>query len=147
MLVVTALGLCAEQPSKPDFSGTWQMDLQRTRLGKIPPPKSLVIQIEHHEPQIRILTITTTETGETRETLELSTDGKQHNCSVNEQTCTASARWHWWRGQRLVVEVDCPGVSRSRRLTLGAKGRMLTTVLTVRDGSGENKAYEFFTKQ
>jgi hypothetical protein len=147
ILAVMALGLSAQKSNKPDFSGTWQLDLQRSRLGNVPPPKSLTIQIEHNEPQIRIFTVTTNETGETNETLELTTDGKQHAYTLQGQTCAASARWHWWRGQRLVVEVNCPGNSRSRRFTLGAEGRMLTTVLTIRDRSVENKAYEFFFKR
>jgi len=52
------------------------LDLDRSRFGQIPAAKGLVIQIEHHEPKIRIVSITTTEKGETRDVLELTTDSK-----------------------------------------------------------------------
>ncbi len=135
------------QTPKPDFSGTWQLDVQRTRFGEIPPPKSLLIQIEHHDPQIRIVTITTTDDGETRETLVLTTDGQPHNYTLQDQPCSATARWDAWRGERLIAEVKRPGSLLSRRFSLGAKGKILTTVLTIKDNSGEKKAYEFFFKQ
>jgi hypothetical protein len=147
IMVVLPLGLFAQVANKPDFSGTWQLDQLRSRFGDIPQPKSLVIQIEHREPLIRILTVTTTDKGEARETLELTTDGKQHARIAPGPPCVATARWDRWTGTRLVVEVNCAGNSRSRRFTLGAKGRILSTVLTILDRSGEKKAYEFFFRQ
>ncbi len=145
--LVFALGLFAQKPNKPDFSGTWQLDLLRTRFGNLPQPKKLVLQIEHREPLLRILTITTTAQGETRETLELTTDGVQHTQAVHGQPCTATARWDQWTGSRLVVEVNGTGTFLSRRFNVGTKGKILTTVLTVKDRSGEKKANEFFFKQ
>ncbi|MBI4907849.1 MAG: hypothetical protein HY820_29765 [Acidobacteria bacterium] len=147
MTVVLGLGLLAQKPNKPDFSGTWQLDLLRTRFGAVPPPKSLVIRIEHRDPQIRILAITTTDKGETRETLELTTDGKQLSQLEQGQPCMAAARWDQWTGTRLVVDVNKGSTSRSRRYTLGTKGKSLTTMLTLKDGSGEKKVYEFFLRQ
>jgi hypothetical protein len=147
MAVVLALALFAQKSNKPDFSGTWQLDVQRTRFGEVPQPKSLVIQIEHHEPQIRILTVTTTEKGEARETLDLITDGKEHAQTTQGQPCVASARWDQWTGTHMVIEESCAGNLVSRRFTLGTKGRILTTILTVKDRSREQKAYEFFFRQ
>lgn len=147
MLVVLALGIFAQESEKPDYSGTWQLDLDRTRFGEISQPKSLVIQIEHREPQLRIQMVTATGKGEVRETLELTTDGEQHAQTGRERPCTATARWDQWSGARLVVEDDCSGNPRSQRFTLISKGKILTTLLTVMDGSVEKKAYEFFLKQ
>lgn len=147
MVFVLAFGLFAQKSNKPDFSGTWQLDLQRTRFGEVPQPKHLVLQIEHREPEIQILMTTTTDDGDTRETLKLTTDGKQYAHTVQGRACMASAQWYWWQGRRLVVEVNCAGNSRSRRFTLGPMGGILTTILTVNDRSGEKKAYEFFFKK
>ncbi len=147
LVAVFAVGLLAQKSAKPDFSGTWQLDVQRTRFGEVPQPKSLVLQIEHHEPEIQILMTTTNKDGDTRETLKLTTDGKQLAHAVHGQPCMASAQWHWWQGQRLVLDVKCQSVSRARRLTLGSKGNILTAVLTVKDSTGEKKAYEFFARR
>lgn len=147
LALVLVFGLLAQKADKPDLSGTWQLDLKLTRFGELPQPKNLVLQIEHREPEIQILTVTTTRTGDTRETLKLTTDGARHEHSVQGQPCTATAQWHWWEGRRLVVEVKCQEVSHQRRYTLGTGGKILTTVLTMTDKSGEKKAYEFFFKQ
>lgn len=149
LLLVGMLVCClsAQEADKPDFSGTWQLDLLRTRFGDLPKPKSLTLEIEHRDPKIRIAAVSEDKGGETRETMDLTTDGAQYAHTAGGRSCTASARWHWWEGRRLSVDVQCGGVSRSRRFTMGAKGKILTTVLTVQDGSGEKKAYEFFIKR
>lgn len=145
--LVLAFGLLAQQANHPDFSGTWRLDPQLTRFGGVPQPKNLVLQIEHREPEIQILMVTTTDKGETRDTLKLTTDGKQYARTGQGQPCMASARWHWWEGRRLVVEDNCQPVARSRRITMGSQGKFLTTILTAKDASGEKKAYEFFVRQ
>ncbi len=147
IVVISACVLFAQKSNKPDFSGTWQLDLQRTRFGNVPPPKNMVIQFEHHEPRVRIVVVTTTEKGEQREILELTTDGTQHACVEQGQPCSASASWDQWTGTRLVVEVKRADNTRSRRFTLGKLRKILTTVFTVTDSSGEKKAYEFFYRQ
>jgi hypothetical protein len=137
----------AQAADKPDLTGAWQLDVQRTRFGEIAQPKSLVIQIEHHEPQIRIVAVTATDQGETREVLDLVTNGTQRAQASHGQACLAAAHWDKWSSTRLVVSVDCNTKSSSRRYTVGAKGKLLTTVLTIKEGSVEKKAYEFFVKQ
>jgi hypothetical protein len=145
MIVLIALNLLAQDPDKPGYSGTWQLDIQRTRFGQVPQPKNLVLQIEHKEPKIQILMTVTANNKGAPETLKLTTDGKEYAHTLQGQACMASARWYWWEGKRLVVEVNCPRVSWERRLTLDSKGKILTSVLTLKDNSGEKKAYEFFT--
>jgi len=150
IMAAWAIGLLAQQAGKPNFSGSWQLDPLRTRFGNIPQPQSLVIQIEHQEPKIRIVTITTTASGEAREMLELVTDGKPRTLTIEGHPCTATARWDWWSGTRLTVEAQREGpqgrLFHSRRFTLSPKGAYLTTILTVKDKSGEKKAYEFSVK-
>ncbi len=142
-----ALGVLAQTSGKPDLSGTWQLDLQRTRFGEALQPKSLAIQIDHHEPKIHIVTVTTTENGQVRETMELTTDGKPHELMSQGRECRSTAHWDEWSGSRLVVDLECAATSRSRRFALGTKGRILTTVLTTRDSSGEQNVYEFYFRQ
>jgi hypothetical protein len=147
MTTLLTLGVLAQTVGKPDLSGTWQLDLQRTRFGDALQPKSLTIQIDHHEPQIQIVTVTTTEGGEVREAMELTTDGKPHGLISQGRECRSAAHWDDWNGTRLVVDLECAANSRSRRFALGTKGRILTTVLTTKDPSGEHKVYEFYFRQ
>jgi hypothetical protein len=142
---LVSVAMSAQTTEKPDLTGKWQLDAERTRFGKLPQPKDLVIQIEHQEPQIRLITLMNN--GAVRETLELTTDGKQYPHPVQGKECMASAAWDEWTGTRLRVEVNCPGSSSTRRFAAGTKGKILTTVLTVKDRSGEKKAYEFFFRE
>ncbi len=142
-----ALGAFAQAPDKPDFSGKWRLDLNLSRYDGVAAPHNMVMEISHHEPTLRIVTIATTDTGEKRETMELTTDGKPVAMDIEGRQCSATAAWDWFKATRLVVEVRCPGDVNSRRLTLGAKGQILTTVFTVTHQSAQKKAYEFFTRQ
>ena len=84
---------------------------------------------------------------QTRETLELTTDRKEHAQTMYGQPCTASAYWDQWSGTRLIVEVKRPGKFESRRFTLGTKGKIVTTALTMKGSAGQRQAYEFFLRQ
>ena len=54
-------------------------------------------------------------------------------------------------GTRLIVETDTGSgtgeVVSTRQMILGEKAKILTTVLTVQNASGEKKGYEFFFRQ
>lgn len=150
MAAALATGALA-QKKKPDFSGTWKLDLLRSRLDNIPDLKGSVIKIEHHEPKIHIEITTVTGQGETSEAFDLATDGVEGKQTIGGQPCAASVQWDVWSGSRLVLTVKCGPpegmVVTTRRMTLGDKGRMLTTVLTVKDKTGEKKGYGFYIKQ
>jgi hypothetical protein len=147
LIAPLAFGSDPEKPAKPDFTGVWQMDVLRTRFSGIPQPKSMVMHIEHHEPQIRVTLVTTTKAGEKREVLELATDGKFLPAPAHGESCTAAARWDQFNNTRLDLDFQCPKVSENRRMTLGSKGKILTTVMIANDANTEKNAYEFFFKQ
>ncbi|MGA2329626.1 MAG: hypothetical protein ABSH05_25505 [Bryobacteraceae bacterium] len=149
MAAAFATGALAQK--KPDFSGTWKLDLLRSRLDDVPGLKSSVIKIEHHEPKIHIEITTVTHQGETSEAFDLTTDGVESKQTIGGQPCAASAQWDSWSGNRLVLTVKCQppegAVVTTRRMKLGDKDRMMTTVLTVKDKTGEKKGYGFYVKE
>lgn len=137
--------------TKPDFSGTWTLDLLRSRLDQISPPKSSVIKIEHHEPKIHIEIATVTHSGTTTEAFDLTTDGAESRQTIGGQPCTASVKWGGWDGKRLLLAIQCESpegtVVTTRRIKLGEKGRIMTTIETVKDKTGLKTAYGFYVKQ
>ena len=48
---------------KPDFSGTWELDLKRSNL-QSPPPKSMIFDIDHKEPNWAVKRTFVYESGE-----------------------------------------------------------------------------------
>ncbi len=131
---------------KPDLSGTWKFDAARSRFDAIPSPKSGILKIEHHEPKIHIDLDMALKHGQQSEILDLVTDGSQQKVTLGGQPATADA--YWEDAVHLVIEVKRDsGEMETRRMHIGDKGKMLTTVLTVKDNGGEKSAYGFYVKQ
>ncbi len=146
-LIFTSL-LCAG--ARPDFTGTWKLDELRSRADKLP-VKVVELKIEQHEPAIRITLIKDAHKGGASEVLALVTDGTEHPQDIDGQPATVTAHWDQFTGDHLVLELRQKSggqdVVTTRRLKLGDKGKILTTVCTIQKDSAETKAYEFFVKQ
>jgi len=134
---------------KPNLSGNWKLDTQRSRFDSIAAPKSGLLKIEHQEPKIHMSVNMAGKKGDRVETLDLVTDGTEQKVTVAGQPATATA--YWEDDVHLVVEVDrdLPGGKEveTRRMHIGDKGKMLTTVLTVKDADGQKSAYGFYVKE
>ena len=147
IIALAAPGIRAAE--KPNLSGTWKLDPLRSRFDKIPAPKSGVLKIEHQEPKIHISVEMASKKGESTQSLDLTTDGAEQKVTIDGQPATADA--YWEDDRHLVVEVkhDTPSGQQveTRRMNLGDKGKMLTTVLSLKDPSGLKSAYGFYVKE
>jgi hypothetical protein len=147
ILAFAPAGMWADE--KPNLSGTWKLDMQRSRFDTIAAPKSGVLKIDHQEPKIHIAVDMATKHGNSMETLDLTTDGAEQKVTVDGQTATASA--YWEDGQHLVIQVSRDMANgkevETRRMHIGDKGKMLTTVLTLQDPAGQKSAYGFYVKE
>jgi hypothetical protein len=134
---------------KPNLSGTWRLDPLRSRFESMPAPKSGVLKIEHQEPKIHISAEMANKHGDSAESLDLTTDGTEQKVTVGGQAGTADA--YWEDDKHLVVEVkrDMAGGQHveTQRLHVDDKGKLLTTVLSVKDPAGQKSAYGFYVKE
>ena len=146
-LAFSLLAIAAAQ--KPNLSGTWKLDPLRSRFDAIPAPKSGVLKIEHQEPKLHLTVDMAGKNGASTQDLDLTTDGTEQKITIGGQPATASA--YWQDDQHLVIEVqrETPGgtLVESRRMHPGDKGKMLTTVFSVKDTSGQKSAYGFYVKE
>ena len=53
ILALACAGVCAENSSVANLSGTWVLDAKQSKWGNHKPPTSIVISIEHHEPALK----------------------------------------------------------------------------------------------
>jgi hypothetical protein len=147
LFAFSSVGIRAAE--KPNLSGTWKLDPQRSRFEAIPAPKSGVLKIAHQEPKIHISVEMAGKQGESTQILDLTTDGSEQKVTIGGQAALADA--YWEDDRHLVVEVkrDTSGGKQveTRRMNLGDKGKMLTTVLSVKDPSGQKSAYGFYVKE
>ena len=149
---LVSVGTLAQDKSKPNFTGTWVLDPLRSRFIKGAEPTSGTLTIDHQSPRIRLEVASVGASGtENNYVLDLTTDGVETTAEINGANCTATATWGSWTGKRLLVVTKCGGpdgsVTASRRLTLGSRGKLLTTVLTISDKSGTKKANEFYMRK
>lgn len=115
---------------RPDFSGTWKMDSERSDFGdKIPKPASFVRKVEHQDPKIHVVTTFTTPNGEAVTDVRYTTDGKEN---VNTVRGGEWASMMVWDGTSLELtskrSLNGAEISTKERWTLTAKGKVLTVV-------------------
>ena len=56
LLFIAALSIPAVAADKPNFSGDWAMNLEKSNFGPLPMPTSVTMKITHAEPSITIVT-------------------------------------------------------------------------------------------
>lgn len=86
----------------PDFSGTWTLHLERSRL-EIEKPTTTVFVIEHRDPALRVTR--THVYGDVSDTLtfELTTDGRSSTFRHRGIEADMRARW---KGDELVITME-----------------------------------------
>ena len=76
--IVAAACFAAPADSKPDFSGDWKLNVEKSNFGPMPGPESSTRKIVHKDPEVAV---TTTQTGgpqgDMTTDIKFTTDGKE----------------------------------------------------------------------
>lgn len=142
LLILTA-AVAAMAADKPNFSGTWEMDLKQSDFGQIPPPDTFVRKIDHKEPSLIMTDEQTSQLGPDKAVRSYTTDGKEITYQWNGGEVKSAAHWE---GETLVVvgNVDAGGaaVTIKSAITLSADGKTLTESDHVTMGDNEVAAFK-----
>ena len=96
-LLFSAGLVAGAQGAKPNFSGTWHIDLAKSNFGPAPPPESMVLVVEHKEPGIKIKSTQKSTMGEMVNDRSLTTDGKPNVNTIRtyegDQIVTSTSKW------------------------------------------------------
>ena len=87
---------------KPNFSGTWKLDSQKSSL-QIPQPKSMIFVIDHREPNWAVKRTLINEAGENIWEIELTTDGKQVVRDYGNHKVEARL---YWENETLILDSE-----------------------------------------
>jgi hypothetical protein len=136
LFVIAAAASIAIAADKPDFSGTWKMDADKSVFGPLPPPTSIISKITHKDPD---LTVATTQVGPDQEsTAKYSTDGKETTNSMMGNDMKSKAVWE---GKTLVINssLDAGGaqVKFTAKYSLSDDGKTLTNALSISSPGGD----------
>lgn len=99
-LSVTAFATSMFAQSKPNFSGTWKLNVAKSDFGPIPGPDSQMDVIEHNDPAMKINTNRQGGQGNLVATINYSTDGKEVTNQMGPREVKATMVWD---GSKLVV--------------------------------------------
>jgi hypothetical protein len=95
VLLLASIGWA--QNSKPDFSGTWNLDLGKSDFGPAPAPDSIVLVIVHKEPNIKVSSTQKGQQGNFTNERNLTTDGKENPNKIRsmdgEQDVKSTSQW------------------------------------------------------
>jgi hypothetical protein len=123
---------------KPNFSGDWTMDVDKSNFGPAPPPASMTRKVEHTDPA---LTVTTTQSGGQQDgtsTMKYTTDGKENTNEMMGNPVKSTLKWD---GDHLVISSKADFGGQEINLTdtwsLSTDGKVLTDVLHLALPQGE----------
>ena len=96
--VMLAAALAAQD--KPNFSGTWKLNLDKSDFGVLPPSNGRTDVVDHQDPQLKINVSDASAQGQQDYTLTMTTDGKEATNTPGGLELKSTAAW---AGATLVV--------------------------------------------
>lgn len=142
LLLTAAIGSVSKAADKPDFSGDWKVNFEKSDFGALPPPESLTRKVAHAEPS---LAIEDTQNGQ-KTTRKYTTDGKE---IVFDSQGTDVKSAAVWEGNAIVVKskVEAVGVQFKDTMTLSADGKIMTSAVRITSPQGDIDITVVFNKQ
>jgi hypothetical protein len=146
-VIVAAAGM-AVAADKPDFSGTWKMDADKSVFGPMPPPTSMTRKIDHKDPTLTIDQASSGPQGDQNVTMKYSTDGKETTNSMMGNDVKSKASWE---GKTLVITSAAnfggADVKLVDKWTLADDGKTLTDVMAISAPQGDFELTYVLVKQ
>src|SRR5215831_13592024 len=105
LTIVAMALLCASlagAQTKPDFSGSWKMNPQKSKFAGGRGPEAILIKIDHKEPALTEDWSISSPVGELAFQAKYTTDGKETEQDVMGRVAKTSAKWE---GASLIIEI------------------------------------------
>ena len=123
---LAAVAFAASLAAKPNFSGTWTLNVSKSDFGMLPGPTSRTDIIEHNDPVLKDAVTQDTQQGAQNVTLNYTTDGKEVTNDQGPMTVKSTLSWD---GDNLVVNsstsIQGNDVTIKQVWTLSADGKTL----------------------
>jgi hypothetical protein len=139
VVFIAALASLAPAADKPNFSGNWVLDADKSNFGPMPAPTTMTRKVDHNDPAMTVEQATTGGAqGDQQATMKYSTDGKEttNNMMGNDVKSTCV-----WEGNALVVKMaaDFGGteIKITDKWTLSDDGKVLTDLMHLALPQGE----------
>lgn len=148
LLTVLFVAVCAFAADKPDFSGTWKLNIAKSDFGPFPPPAAVTSTIKHAEPNVEIASKITTAQGDAENKSTYTTDGKE--CVNTDRGNTIKSTLNWDAAILVVnakLSVSGNELAITDRWALSADGKVITRERHYASPQGEVDAKWIYDKQ
>jgi hypothetical protein len=147
-LFVTAFATSMLAQSKPNFSGTWKLNIAKCDFGPLPAPDSRTDVIVHDDPIIKDDVTQTGGQGDFSGTINYTTDGKEATNKMGPREIKSTLGWE---GSHLVVNsklmLNDAEITIKSVWTLSDDGKTLTQDAHINSPMGELDTKQVFDKQ
>ena len=98
MLALAVLACVADD--KPNFTGKWVLDTEKSDFGPVPAPTSQSQDIDHKDPKLKVKTVSKGSQGETTVESNRTTDGEENTNTMGGAEVKSKTVWD---GKKLVT--------------------------------------------
>jgi hypothetical protein len=127
LVCFAAVAFAASLAAKPNFSGTWTLNVSKSDFGMLPGPTSRMDVVEHSDPSLKVTTKAEGPQGSQNSVANYTIDGQEVTNEQGPMTLKSKLRWD---GDNLVVDsttnVQGNDVTIKTVWTLSADGQTLT---------------------
>jgi hypothetical protein len=142
LLAAALLALPLAAQSKPDFSGTWKLNVAKSEMGGSPVTE-IVVRVDHKEPIFKYIAKGVSGGEAFEDSLELNTSGKP---TPGPNGMTSVTRWE---GNAILVEgKSADGAATiTVRFSMSADGKTAIRDAVMKFPDGQQKLHEIYEKQ
>ena len=144
-VIVSVASLAAQ--SKPNFTGTWKLNVEKSDFGVLPPSNSRTDVVDHQDPNLKITVSDDGAQGQQNYTLLMTTDGKE---ALNKPSGLEMKSVATWNANNLVVSTKLQfqgsDVAIKTSWTLSDDGKMLTENAHLESPMGETDQKMVFNR-
>ncbi|MGD0001461.1 MAG: hypothetical protein ABSE21_15290 [Bryobacteraceae bacterium] len=123
---------------KPDFSGTWKLNVEKSDFGPMPKPEKADYTIVHKDPEMNVKSVAVGSMGEITNEVKILTDGTEFTNTVRGQEVKGTAKWD---GKTLVVtqklEIQGTAITFIQKWTLSDDGKSIVQEVNISTPQGE----------
>lgn len=139
---------CAAFAQKPNFTGTWKLNVAKSDFGPLPGPTSQTAVVQHSDPALTMNVSSETDQGKQQNTANYTTDGKE---VTNKRGPTEVKSTAVWEGNNLVInsklQFNGNDVTVKSVWSLSEDGSTLTQNVHLTSPMGEADQKMIFDKQ
>jgi hypothetical protein len=124
---------------KPNFSGEWKLNLEKSSFGPMPAPASQIMKIEHDDPKFVSTSDQESADGQKMSvTMKYTTDGSESVNDFRGAPAKVSAKWE---GEALIVntKLDFQGMEIKivNTMKMASDGKTITAVAKIETPQGD----------